>query len=57
MWLEVRLLSVLSRPQKDWDEFLSGDRGPRWWRTVGKLLWVIVPAGILAALIIYRYLG
>ncbi len=48
---------MLSRPQKDWDEFLGSRHGGGRGRTIKKLLWVIVPAGILAALILYRYLS
>jgi hypothetical protein len=53
----VKSVSMLSKPQKDWDEFLENRHGAGRGPTIKKLLWVIVPAGILAALILYRYLS
>jgi hypothetical protein len=54
---EVRSMSVLNRPQKDWDDFLDGRSASGRFSTIKKLLWVIVPAGVLAAIILYRYFG
>jgi hypothetical protein len=53
---EVKV-SVLSKPQKDWDEFMektSRRRGS----PLGKILWFLIPAGILAVVVVYlRILG
>ena len=42
-------MTVLNRPQKDWDDFLdkaerTGSRSP-----LRKILWVVIPIGIVVA--------
>ena len=51
-------MSILSRPQKEWDEFLEkGSRPGRSLRDKA-LLWVVIPAGILIVTVLcYRFLG
>ena len=50
-------MSLLNRPQKDWDDFLDGRGASDRLSTFKKSLWVIIPAGVLAAIILYRYFG
>jgi hypothetical protein len=50
-------MSVLSKPQKEWDDFLDGSSRPKgFWRS-WRVLWVLIPAGILALVIVVSRLG
>lgn len=49
MWVEVTTVSVLNRPQKDWDEFLARTQRSGSGSRLRKILWVAVPIGILVA--------
>jgi hypothetical protein len=40
-------VSVLNRPQKDWDDFLARAQRSRSGSPIRKILWVVVPIGIL----------
>jgi hypothetical protein len=48
-------VSVLGQPQHDWDEFLEDAAKPkRGWRH-SRVLWIAIPAVIVAAIIVYYY--
>ena len=56
--LEVKPLSVLSRPQNEWDEFLDDEARRRTRSPVAKLLWLIIPAAVvIIAFVCFRYLA
>jgi hypothetical protein len=55
---EVRPVSLLSRPQNEWDEFLEDEERRRSRSPVRKLLWLLIPAAfVIVALVCFRYLA
>ena len=56
--LEVKPLSVLSRPQNEWDEFLDDEARRRTRSRAAKLLWLIIPAAVvIITFVCFRYLA
>jgi hypothetical protein len=49
-------VSVLQRPQQEWDDFIERASRPRTGLSMWKLLWVLIPAGVVALIVVY-YLG
>jgi hypothetical protein len=55
---EVRSVSVLGRPQNEWDEFLESEERRRSRSPFKKLLWLLIPVGfVIAAVVCFRYLS
>lgn len=50
-------MSVLGRPQKDWDDFLEEASKPKKRWTLGKVLLIAVPVVVVAAILIHHYAG
>jgi hypothetical protein len=50
-------VSVLGKPQHEWDEFLEEARKPRRRWTLGRILLVALPVAVVVAILIYRYGG
>ncbi|MFH1311649.1 MAG: hypothetical protein ABIJ00_00325 [Candidatus Eisenbacteria bacterium] len=51
-------MSVLSRPQNEWDEFLQNEDRRRSRSPFRKLLWLVIPAAfVVVALVCFRYLS
>jgi hypothetical protein len=50
-------VSVLGRPQNEWDEFLEETRKPRRRWSLGRILWIVIPAAFVAALVVHHYAG
>jgi hypothetical protein len=42
-------VSILNRPQKDWDRFLDETESSRSGSPLRKILWIVIPIGILLA--------
>jgi hypothetical protein len=47
--IEVKPVSILNRPQRDWDSFLDETEHSRSKSPLRKLLWIVIPIGILVA--------
>lgn len=50
-------MSVLGQPQHDWDDFLEEARKPRKRWGLSRILWIAIPVGVVAAILLYRYAG
>ena len=50
-------MSVLGKPQNEWDEFLDEARKPRRRWGLGRILWIVIPAAIVIALLVHHYAG
>jgi hypothetical protein len=50
-------MSVLGRPQHDWDDFLEEAGKPRRrWRP-SRFLWLIIPVAVVVVALIYYFAG
>ena len=48
-------MSVLGRPQHDWDDFLEAAGKPKRWWSPRRVFWIIMAVAVAAAILIYYY--